>query len=228
MDNDNTIPIVPTFNGQLEHGAVALCDFFLIDTEDKIIELVVKIVMVTKSGKKHKFPVGPGKYKMALFLLYCAVLRGSRSFSFDFDNFLKNMLVPYFGAAIIENSRLAETSHTTLQLLVLETDLEVSLVLKPGYELPKNPGRTVRKLIEHGWTRHDSGSLHVDSPVPLIRQALTAFLQAERDGTIRIVGSWDPKVWPSNTWQNRAWNLYNQLGMRKSAKTDKPKTKRSA
>lgn len=211
---DNTTQVVPAFNGQLEHGTATLCDFFFITTEADVP--VAKIVIVTKNGKKHKFPVGPGKYKMALFLLYCAVLRGSQSFIFDFDNFLKNLLVPYFGAEIVENARLPETNYATLQLLVFETDLEVTLVLKPGYELPMNPGRTVRKLIEHAWKRHDTGTLFMESAVPLIRKAIEAFQKAEHDGTIRVIYSWDPKIWPSDNWANRVRTLNRMLGMRKS------------
>ncbi len=209
---DKTAPIVPTFNGQLEHGAATLCDLCLIVTEAEVP--VVRVVMVARNGKKHKFPVGPGKYEMALFLLYCAMCKQRTSFLFD-ANF-KDMLVPYFGAEAVENARLPETSHTTLQLLVLESDLEVNLVLKPGYELPKSPGRTVRKLIEHGWKRHDSGSLYPDSPVPLIRQAIRVFYQAEHDGTILTIYSWNPLVWPSDKWVDRIRLLINSLGMRKS------------
>lgn len=209
---DNTLPIIPTFNGQLEHGAAAICDFALVATEADVP--VVKIIIVTKNGKKHKFAVEPGKYRMALFLLYCAVLRESRAFIFDFDDLLKNLLVPYFGAETVENARLPETSHTTLQLLVLETDLEVTLVLKPGYELPMSPGRTVRKLIEHGWKRHNAGSLYRDSPVPLIRQALKEFRRAARSGEIHIIPCWDPKIWPSSKWQDRAWELCRVLGVK--------------
>lgn len=209
---DNILPVVPTFNGQLEHSAATLCDFFLINTEAKVSELVVKIVMVTKNGKKHKFPVEPGKYKMALFLLYCAVLKQSTSFIFDAD--LQAMLEPFFSTTTVENSRLAETSHATLQLLVLETDLEVNLVLKPGYELPKGPGRTVHKLIKHGFSQYRH--LNADSPVPLIRQAIVTFRHAVSDGSIRPFPYRDPEIWPSLTWQDRVWDLYNKLGMRKS------------
>lgn len=206
---DKTLPIVPTFNGQLGHSSVTLCDFTLITTESDVP--VTKIIIVA-DGKKHKFPVGPGKYKMALFLLYCAVLKGNTSFLFDAD--LWAMLEPYFSTATVENARLAETSHAALQLLILGTNVEVNIVLKPGYELPKGPGRTVHKLIEHAWNQQDQ--LNPDSPAPLIRQAIEAFWKGQRDGTIGIIYSWSPQIWPSDKWVDRVRLLTQKLGMRKS------------
>ena len=162
-------------------------------------------------GGKHKFAVGAGKYKSTLFLLYCAVLKQNTSFTFDAE--LRAMLAPYFGAGLVDQASLPETAHVTLHHLVVGQSIQANLTLKPGYELPKHPGRTIRKLMEHAWTRHDAGTLYKDSPVPLIRQAIDAFRQAERDGTIRVIRSFDHQVWPSNTWVDRIICLIRELGM---------------
>lgn len=207
---DNTTPIVPSFDGKLERSAATLGDFFLISAENQV---QVTRVTILVDGEKHKFVVGAGKYKSTLFLLYCAVLKGSTTFSFDAD--LRTKLAPYFGTGLVDQARLPETGHVTLRHLVIGQSVEVNLVLKPGYELPKGPGRTVRKLIEHAWSRHDTGTLFQDSPVPLIRQAIEAFRQAEHDGTIRVVHSWDPKIWPSDKWAARVGLLAQGLGMPK-------------
>lgn len=212
---DNTAPIIPVFSGNLENSTAAMCDFALITDESAVP--VLKIIIVV-NGVKHKFPIVPGKYKMALFLLYCAVLRQKTSFLFDDE--LQAMLVPYFGTEKVTNARFPEAAPSMLHLLVVGTDIQVTLALKPGYELPKNPSRTIRRLIEHGWNRHDSGSLYPNSLVPLIRQAVMEFLKASLSGAIGIVHSWDSKIWPSNVWEDRAVSLYRMLDMRAAPRRD--------
>lgn len=207
---DNTDPIVPMFTGELKHGAAALTDFFLIPTASDVP--VTKIIIVA-DGRKYKFSVELGRHRVALFLLYCAVLRQQPSFVFDFV--LRDMLKPYFGDEIVANAGLSDTMHKTLQPIVQGRDVEVSLVLKPGYELPKGPGRTVRRLIEHGWSEHER--FRPDTSVPLVREALKAFWQADRSGKLRIIQTWDSKVWPNLYWQERVWTLTRVLGLGRAA-----------
>lgn len=209
---DNTDPIAPMFTGVLEHGADSLTDFFLVPTASDVP--VTKITIVA-DGKKHKFPVELGRHRMALFLLYCAVLRQTTSFVFDAH--LRAMLVPYFGSEIVENAGLTDTTHKTLQPIVQGKVVEVNLVLKPGYELPKSPGRTVRRLIEHGWSEHERERYRPDTPAPLVREALKAFWQADRSGKLRIIQTWDSKVWPNLHAQDRVWTLTRALGMGRAA-----------
>ncbi len=203
---DNTAPIVPTFNGELAHGAATLCDFFLVPTEDQVPVTKVTILV---DGDKHKFAVGNGKYRSTLFLLYCAVLKQSTSFTFDAE--LKAMLVPYFSAELVDQAKLPETEHVALGHLVIGKSIQVNLVLKPGYELPKNPGRSLRKLIEHGWNQRKQ--LGPNSAAPLIRQAVQQFIEGERSGAIRVHNSRRQDVWPDYDWVDNVRSLRRLLAV---------------
>lgn len=210
---DKTNPITPLFTGDLEHSAAALKDFFLISD---VADVPVTKITIVANGKKHKFAVELGRYREALFLLYCAVR--SQQLPFVFDFVLRGLLRPYFGGGIIANAGLPDTTHKVLRPIVQEKDfVEVNLALKPGYELPKGPGRTVHRLLEHGWSEHERESYRPDTPAPLVREALTAFWQANRSGQLHIIQTWDSKVWPNLHWQDRAWTLTRALGMGRTA-----------
>lgn len=196
--------IVPSFKGILEANATELQDFFLLREESAV---PVEQFVITSDGRESMFPVEPGRYKTALFLLYCAVLAGKPNYAFGRP--MQRFTSIYFGYPIVIAACQPQTKHLTLGLL-LGDEVKVRLDLKPGYELPDCTGRTVHELIPFGWSQHDE--LDQNTPVPLIRAALHCFLQAVATRTIPIFDSNDPNCWPSTVWVERAKLLRDRLG----------------
>ncbi|MFA9262758.1 MAG: hypothetical protein ACEQSB_05450 [Undibacterium sp.] len=199
--------IHPTFNGSLVGSAIELCDFFLI-REDSAVP--VETFTITVDGERSAFPVEAGRYKTALFLLYCAVLshRGTR---YAFAPFYQKYTAGYYGHQILVDAAQPETKHTAVRLLMSRGSVDVELTLRSGYVLPENKGRTLQELIEFGWQIRDV--MQPERPAPLIRAALEGFTEAVSRRQIDIVDSPDPNEWPSLIWMERVQTLSRSLGM---------------
>lgn len=204
---DNAIHIVPQFNGDIEYASGALRDYFLLEPGS---DIPVTKVLVTVDGTRHKPKWTPGHFTTVLFLLYCAVLKKSPSFTFDEET--KELLVPVFGDKLIEDARHSATPEAILPLIVTGTEVTVQLTLSRGFDLPQGPGRTIRKLIEHAWKIRDR--LNQTSPHPLIREAIRQFHEGVRNGSINVMPDWRNDHWPTEKWQYRIREILRILNIK--------------
>lgn len=196
---------VPTFNGSLPDSAVGLSDFFLIREESAV---PVETFTIIADGERFAFPVEAGRYKTALFLLYCAVLSHSGTY-FAFAPFFQKYTAGYYGHQILVDAARKGTEHTAVRLLMSRGTIDVELTLRAGYTLPENKGRTLQELIEFGWQRYPD--LGADTPAPLVRQAVRDFLDALRDHALPVVATDNPNIWPSQIWVERTQAMAKRL-----------------
>ena len=195
--------IAPSFQGDLANGAAQLADYFLI-REDSCVP--VEAFTIESDGVRQTFTVEDGRYRTALWLLYCAL--PAMTPAYRFTRQLKRLLPRYYGDSLVVDASRPETTHQALRLL-LGDQVDIELRLRAGYELPAFPGRQMRELIEFGWQIRDA--IRGGRVSPLIRGAVSLFMGQVAGGRITITDNTDPNVWPSLPWLERVKTLGEYL-----------------
>lgn len=201
------VKIVPQFNGDIEYAAAAFRDYFLLMPGANI---PVTKVIVTADGQKYKPEWVPGHVTAVLFLLYCASIKGSPSYTFD--DSLRELLVPVFGKSLVKATQQPPERGAILGLLANEATVTVQLTLSRGFDLPRGPGRSIRKLIEYAHAIHDR--LDPNDSHPLIREAIRQFHEGVRNGSINVMPDWRNDHWPTEKWQYRVREILRTLNIK--------------
>ncbi len=185
-------------------NALELCDLFLLAREE---DVPVSTMTIMSDGKRQSFPVGPGKYKSALFLLYLLNLNGQQPFALSDD--FRRLMGEYYGRRIVADAATPGTKHTLVQALLGEL-VFIQLELLPGYRNHLASGRSPEEIVDLAWSRRDT--LTPDSPEPFLRQALRTFFEQYEDGTLTLAKEANGP-WPTQDWADRALELKRRLNL---------------
>jgi hypothetical protein len=162
---------------------------------------------IMSDGHRQSFPVGPGKYKSALFLLYLFHLNGSQPFALS-DEF-RRLMGEYYGRRIVADAATPETKHTLVRALLGEL-VFMELELLPGYRNHLASSRSPQEIVDLAWSRRDT--LTPDSPESFLRQALRTFFEQYENGTL-VIAKEANSPWPTEDWADRALELKRRLNL---------------
>ena len=203
------IIIAPNFtNGDLAGNAIELCELFQLAREE---DVPIERFAIVYDGKEHLAEVGPGKYKSALFLLYCMTKSATPAFRFTPE--MLTLATDYFGDEIMRSAVSFDTKHTTVHALLGHTPY-VRLTLKPGYRSCMAAGRTIEEVIAHGW--NERAQLGPQAKAPFLRLALEQFFRAV-EAKILVMSKSEQGPWPTPLWADRALELQKLLGQTATA-----------
>lgn len=198
------IPLIaPSFRGDLDQNAAQLSDYFLTLEESAV---PVESFLIESDGKSFSCPVEDGRYRTALWLLYNAL--AAKSPTYTLSRAMKRQLPLYYGDELVIDAKRPETKHQALWFL-LGDNVRITLRLRAGYTLPRLEGRTLRELIEFGWQIREA--IRSGRPAPLVRGAVSLFMDQVASNRIRIIESTDPNDWPSLPWLDRVQALGQSL-----------------
>lgn len=164
----------PKFDPKRHVNNVAqLCGLFLIE---RPAQVPVAAFRVTSDGKKQEFVVETAARTwrhcpIALVLLLFMDRVGHPQYSLTPE--MRTELCDYAGAEAVFQATQFDAEDQALRAL-LGDEVQVELVLRPGYSEHLATRRSAREVIGHAWQRRESLTAH--SPEPFLRQAIAMML----------------------------------------------------
>lgn len=169
-----SLMLSPRFNPQHPITNVAqLCGLFLIE---RPAQVPVAAFRVISDGQKHEFLVETTAKSwrhcpIALVLLLFMDRIGHPQYNLTPE--MRNELCDYAGAEAVFQATQFDADDQALRAL-LGDEVQVELVLKPGYSEHLAARRSAPEVIGHAWQRRES--LTARSPEPFLRRAITMML----------------------------------------------------
>lgn len=203
LDQSSRLVLAPYFQGNLAQSTLELVDFFELDSE---ADVPVTRFRLCSSLGQCEFPVVPGKYRTALFLLYCASV--AQQTRFQLNSGMSCLVRPYYGDDLVADAMKPETQHRALRILLGEGAC-ASLELKDGWQLPPAAIKTLESVIRWGWSRYEE--IQPGAAEPFLRMALDRFSLAIERHEFRIIRD-GGDAWVSDAWVSRVLTLMGKLG----------------